>query len=123
MKLWIGYLIVTGLLVMGLAMSAKAQQPGQSGKAAKSLPETEKPKPPREVSLTEVQRLKLENAQLRLRDLDRQVKELQKQIGDDLTAAMKLAGVPETEMGNYGFDDRGRLVYVEPKVATQPTGK
>jgi hypothetical protein len=105
MKRLIPYTILTLLLSGSIGAQSLAPKP-------KPDPKSDLPK---EVSLTEVQRLKLENAQLKLRELDRQIKELQKQISDELIAAMKLAGVPESEFGNYGFDQNGKLIYVDPK--------
>lgn len=109
------YLLVVALLVGGLTWYVKGQDVAKADKTR-----SEKPKPPAEISLTEVQRLKLENAQLKLNELRRQIAEIDKAVNDELLAAMKLAGVPESEYGNYGFTAQGRLVYVEPKTPVAP---
>jgi hypothetical protein len=97
------------MLLCGIGVAQDKVQ-ATKGEVPAVAKKDEKKELPKVVSFTEIQKLKAENLQLKLVNLDKQKKELETEFIEILKGVFKSNGIDESDWGSYQFDTQ-RFVF------------
>ena len=90
---------------------------------AKITPKIETKTLPKTVGLTELQRLKDENLQLKLGVLKQQMDQINSERAQLLKAAMNAVGIDDRDIGKYEYNQANYVFFLKPEPTKTPAKK